>query len=120
MTADIHPKLPSNLAVLRGVVARPPVERRLPAGSRVLQFDVTTMGQGSLTSPVALHDETVTLDEGDPVIVVGQVVRRFFRAGGSTASRTEVVAAEVIRATKRPSTDRAVWRAIERLVLPET
>ncbi len=53
-------------------------------------------------------------------MVVGQVVRRFFRTGGSTASRTEVVAAEVIKATKRPSTDRAVWRAIERLVLTET
>ncbi len=47
MTADNHPKLPSNLAVLRGVVARQPVERRLPAGSRVLQFDIATLGSAS-------------------------------------------------------------------------
>jgi hypothetical protein len=118
MTAEPQPTLPNNLAVLRGFVTRPPVERRLPAGTRVLQFDVSIEGHPALTSPVALHHEVATIDEGDHVIIVGQVVRRFFRSGGSTASRTEVVATEVIKATKRPSTDRAMWRAIERL-LPE-
>lgn len=119
MTVDFQPKLPNNLAVLRGFVARPPVERRLPAGTRVLQFDIAIEGNPALTSPVALHHEAATIDEGDHVIVVGQVVRRFFRTGGSTASRTEVVATEVIKATKRPSTDRAVWRAIEGLLPTE-
>jgi hypothetical protein len=119
MTVDFPPTLPNNFAVLRGFVARPPVERRLPAGTRVLQFDVSIEGNPGLTSPVALHDEAVTVDEGDHVIVVGQVVRRFFRAGGSTASRTEVVATEIIKATKRPSANRAMWRAIERLLPPE-
>ena len=35
---------------------------------------------------------------GDDVVVVGRVRRRFFRAGGATASRTEVVAAAVVPA----------------------
>jgi len=119
MTLDTQPTLPHNLAVIRGFVARPPVERRLPAGTRVLQFDIVTEGHPGLTSPVALHHEAATIEEGDHVIVVGQVVRRFFRSGGSTASRTEVVATEVIKATKRPSTNRAVWRAIDGLLPPE-
>ncbi len=117
MTADFPaPTLPNNLAILRGFVVRPPVERRLPAGTRVVQFDLAIEGAPSMSSPVALHSETVVVDEGDHLIVVGQVVRRFFRSGGSTASRTEVVASEVIKATKRPSTTRAMWRAIGRLV----
>jgi len=119
MTVEYLPKLPNNLAVLRGFVARQPVERCLPAGTRVLQFDLTIEGEPGRTSPVALHSESVTVDEGDHLIVVGQVVRRFFRTGGSTASRTEVVAADVIKATKRPSTERAMWRAIQGLVVPE-
>ncbi|HEX2851537.1 MAG TPA: hypothetical protein VHN98_13335, partial [Acidimicrobiales bacterium] len=36
-----------------------------------------------------------TLDAGDEVVVVGHVSRRFFRAGGATQSRTEVVARSV-------------------------
>ncbi|HUF97445.1 MAG TPA: hypothetical protein VMM60_04895 [Ilumatobacter sp.] len=116
MTANSLPQLPNNLAVLRGFVARPPVARQLPAGGRVLQFDLATEGSNHLSSPVAIHDETVIVEEGDHIIVVGQVVRRFFRTGGATASRTEVGAAAIIKATKRPSTERAVWRASAKLV----
>lgn len=115
MTAPALPLLPNNLAVLRGFIAKPPIARQLPAGGTVLQFDVVIEGTRSLASPVALHDATASLAEGDHVIVVGQVIRRFFRTGGITASRTEVVATSVIKATKRPSTERAVWRAIEQL-----
>jgi hypothetical protein len=35
-------------------------------------------------------------DTGDAVVAVGRVRRRFFRAGGVTQSRTEVVAASVV------------------------
>ncbi|HET7523922.1 MAG TPA: hypothetical protein VFJ79_07250, partial [Acidimicrobiales bacterium] len=38
------------------------------------------------------------LDAGVGVVVVGRVRRRFFRSGGVTQSRTEVVASRVVRA----------------------
>jgi hypothetical protein len=38
------------------------------------------------------------LDAGDEVVVVGSVHRRFFQAGGATASRVEVEADIVVRA----------------------
>jgi single-strand DNA-binding protein len=36
--------------------------------------------------------------EGDDVVVVGRIRRRFFRAGGSTATRTEVHADKILSA----------------------
>jgi single-strand DNA-binding protein len=51
--------------------------------------------------PVAWFDPPAAasgLVAGDEVVVVGRVRRRFFRAGGATASRTEVVAAKVVPA----------------------
>ena len=52
---------------------------------------------------------------GEEVVVVGRVSRRFFRSGGSTQSRTEVVAEEVIPAANRPHVGRAM-AVVRRLV----
>jgi len=41
------------------------------------------------------------LEAGTEVVVVGSVRRRFFRTGGATASRTEVVATQVVPARQR-------------------
>ncbi len=52
--------------------------------------------------PVAWFDPpawATALDAGAGVVVTGRVRRRFFRAGGITQSRTEVVASKVVRAT---------------------
>ena len=45
----------------------------------------------------------VDLDVETEVVVVGRVRRRWFRSGGATQSRTEVLAVEVLpaRSTKR-------------------
>lgn len=48
------------------------------------------------------------LDEGVEVLVVGRVRQRYFRAGGSTASRTEVVAAQVVPLRRRAQVQRLV------------
>ena len=40
----------------------------------------------------------VKFGEGDDVVVIGRVRRRFFRAGGTTATRTEVHADSVLSA----------------------
>ena len=42
-----------------------------------------------------------TLEAGDEIVVVGSVRRRFFRAGGATASRVEVEAEAIARARDR-------------------
>jgi len=51
--------------------------------------------------PVVWYDAPASaedLDVDERVVVVGRVRRRFFNAGGSTQSRTEVVADAVVRA----------------------
>jgi single-strand DNA-binding protein len=65
--------------------------------------------------PVAWIDpapgDLACVQQGAEIMVVGTVRRRFFRVGGATQSRTEVVAAEVVAATDR----RRARRLLERL-----
>jgi single-strand DNA-binding protein len=108
---------PCNLVVLCGHVSSPPRSTELPSGSELLHLEVTTRVEGSAVSvPVVWLDPTTTFQAADEVVVVGQVRRRFFRAGGATASRTEVVAESVVRASRTRESARAVERAIARAV----
>jgi len=94
----------TNVVVLRGRVNRPPVERMLTSGDRLAAIDVTvpggvagaTTGQGprSQSVPLAWFGApawVADLAPGTEILVSGRVRRRFFRSGGSTQSRTEVV-----------------------------
>jgi single-strand DNA-binding protein len=89
-----------NLAVLRGTVAGDTRARDLPSGSTLIQLDLTTRDDsGTYSVPVAWFDPPAAaadLAAGMEVIVVGTVRRRFFRAGGATQSRTEVVADRIV------------------------
>ena len=92
-----------NVVVLQGRLARPAEERVLPSGDRLVGYEVTVDGPEGRneTVPVvwfAAPTSAVGLDVDTEVVVVGRVRRRFFRAGGATASRTEVVAEVVLRA----------------------
>ena len=94
-----------NLVVLEGVLAKPAQYRELPSGSRLLTLEVTVPREDAPAEPVpvAWFDApawAAALDGGSPVVVIGRVRRRFFRAGGATQSRTEVVAERVLRATE--------------------
>jgi single-strand DNA-binding protein len=94
-----------NVVVLQGVLARPAQDRVLPSGTRLLSLEVTVpRPDGPADSvPVAWFDapaSAAALDAGVEVVVVGRVRRRFFRAGGVTQSRTEVLASRVARATE--------------------
>ena len=109
-----------NVVVLRGRLSRPAELRELPSGERVVQLDVTIPrpSEKAETAPVVWYSApafATNLDVDDEVVVLGRVKRRFFRAGGSTQSRTEVVAESVVpvKQTKRVSTTLA--RAIARL-----
>lgn len=103
-----------NVNVLRGRLSSEPAARSLPSGTRLLSLEVTVavVDGPDESVPVAWFDppaKAPQLHAGDELLVVGRVRRRFFRAGGTTASRTEVVASEVIPARR----GRAVGRALD-------
>lgn len=113
-----------NVAVVRGNVTNGVTIRDLPAGGTVAQFDVSTrVGDGDrsvvISVPVALHDPSAAvlddLGKGGTFVVVGRVKRRFFRVGGATQSRTEVVAEVAIPARRRAQVERALAAAVEEL-----
>jgi single-strand DNA-binding protein len=104
------PAPPGNLTVLSGELAAAPTTRRLPSGGDVVGFDVVThvIDEGSesvVRVPVAWPEPPEravrALRQDLAVVVVGTVRRRFFRAGGTTQSRTEVVAGQVLPARRR-------------------
>jgi single-strand DNA-binding protein len=112
-----------NITILSGTLTSEPRVTRLSDRSVVHNFDVrapaeTPGGSGGTTAahlvPVAWYDpqRPPRLREGDAVVVLGAVRRRWFRAGGATQSRTEVVASVVARSGTRTA-ERALGRAIE-------
>ena len=114
-----------NIAVIRGNVHSEPNVRDLPAGGVVAQFDMIARirsdgRDSSVTVPIAWHDPAAAqlgvLVSGAEVLVVGTVRRRFFRVGGATQSRTEVVADVVIPARRRKQVDAALRGAVDRLL----
>lgn len=106
----------SNLVVLRGTVSSDPRQRDLPSGNTVTNVEVTTRTDVLTASvPVVVHDRPVDVVTGDEVVVVGHVHRRFFRAGGVTQSRTEVVAARLVPTRRARTAAKAVAAALELL-----
>ena len=104
----MHPT--TNLVVLRGTLSSDPRHRALPSGDELLSYEITTeTADGRLSVPVAWFSpkRPPAVRAGDEVVAVGLVRRRFFRAGGATISRTEVVADVVARADTRTA-DRAL------------
>lgn len=94
-----------NIVLLEGMLSRPATTRELPSGSVLCTLELTTRGtDGAATSvPVSWFDPPTTpsWDAGTDLVVFGTVRRRFFRAGGGTQSRTEVVAEQVVAADER-------------------
>ena len=90
-----------NIAVVIGTLTKPPETRRLASGLSLANFDVRVQraDESAESVPVTLFTgERAVLgwQEGEELLVVGRVRRRFFRVGGSTQSRTEVVADRVV------------------------
>jgi single-strand DNA-binding protein len=109
-----------NLVALEGRLARPAEQRLLPSGSHVVGIELTVRGeQGPAeTVPVSWLDAPAwasTLDTDAAIVVVGRVRRRFFKAGGSTQSRTEVVAETIVPATSVRRARTALARAGARI-----
>lgn len=109
-----------NVVAIEGTLSRPAAWRALPSGDEVVNLEVSVRddGQRAVSVPVAWFGAPARardLDEGDAVFVVGQVRRRFFRAGGATGSRTEVVADYVAAGSDRRRRQAALRRALERI-----
>lgn len=88
-----------NIVFLRGRLSRPAEVRVLESGTTVVNYEVTVTREGAPNDsvPVLWQDPPASARagnyaEGDEVVVLGRVRRRFFRTAGGTQSRTEVVA----------------------------
>ncbi|QGG95216.1 hypothetical protein [Actinomarinicola tropica] len=109
---------PLNVAVLCGTLSSDPVARTLPSGDvlHALEITVRVLDQPADTVPVVTATLPSGVAAGSEVLVVGRVRRRFFRAGSSTASRTEVVAERVVPTGRRAAARRVVEGIAQRLV----
>jgi len=91
-----------NIVILRGTLTRPAEQRELPSGDVVVAYEVrVARDEGPAESVPVVWSPPAgrgLLAAGEEVVVTGRVRRRFYRAGGATQSRTEVVAEAVARA----------------------
>ena len=108
-----------NITVLRGSLSRPPERRELPSGDEVVNYEVTvpaTDDRPAESVPVVWPYAPAGAENHDPdteLVVVGRTRRRFFRAGGLTQSRTEVVASHVVPARQAKRAARLVRDACQ-------
>ena len=109
-----------NIVVLSGAIIAEPEPRALADGSCRWSFDLATdapTAQGGverIVVPVVWSGAQLPpgCGSGADVGVVGRVRRRFFRSGGATVSRTEVVALGLVASTRRRPLATALARAI--------
>ena len=109
-----------NIVILQGTLSRPAQQRLLDSGDRLVAFDVTTRTDGARADTVPVvwfgaPPSAAGLGADTEVVVTGRVRRRFFRAGGATQSRTEVVADAVIPTRQRKKARAAIDLAVDDL-----
>jgi single-strand DNA-binding protein len=108
-----------NVVTLRGHLSRPAELRVLPSGLSLVGLELTIRREDAEKAesvPVVWYSApawAVDLDVGTDLFVVGHVARRFFRAGGSTQSRTEVVASTAVLARNSRGVENALGRAAD-------
>lgn len=113
----------TNVVVVRGRLSRPAAMRVLASGEHMVELQVAVAAPtgGRESVPVvwpAAPASAGTLDQDAEVTVVGRVRQRFFRTGGATQSRTEVVAEQVVPSRQRARARAAVARVARRLDEP--
>ena len=113
-----------NVVVVHGRLSRPAELRVLPSGDRLAALELSVTGpDGKGESVPVVWPEppaaAAELDVGHLVVVVGRVRRRFFRAGGQTQSRTEVVADRVVPARLAKRARGVLAEAVARLEASE-
>jgi single-strand DNA-binding protein len=111
---------PINLAVLTGHLSRPPEEVPLTSGDVLVRYELTVPrpDERAETVPVVAVSPPAyarALEVGAEVVVLGRVRRRFYSVGGTTRSRVEVVATDVVPTRRRVTVTRALERALATL-----
>lgn len=109
-----------NIVILVGTLSGVPRRTELPSGAVLWSLDLTTPASSGVSAssvPTVWHGDlpNEAWNAGTSLAVVGTARRRFFRAGGVTQSRTEVVATAIIEVTKRRTIDTAVRLALRSL-----
>ena len=110
----------TNLVILVGVLSRDAELRTLPSGDHLVALELTVRSDGAPgeSVPVAWPDgpeSAASWEAGEELLVTGRVRRRYFRAGGATQSRTEVVASRVVPTRRRATAGKALAAAVEEL-----
>ena len=118
MSKATVPVTGTNLSILVGTLSHDAEVRDLPSGDQVLSLDLTIRRDGAPAESVpvawfAAPPSATAWSAGTDLLVVGRVRRRFFRAGGTTQSRTEVVATRAVPTTRAASATKALRNALE-------
>jgi len=104
-----------NVVAVTGHLSSEPTLRELPTGSVLINYELTTRVDGAGVSvPLVWFDppKQVAVGVGDEIAAVGTIRRRFYRAGGVTQSRTELVVAHLGKADdKRALAAQRKWLA---------
>jgi len=108
-----------NVAIVQGRVKGEPDRRSARDGTLLLSFDVAVATSDGASQHVPItwagpEGREPRVEPGLLVTVVGQVLRRFYRSGGKTQSRTDVRAERVVRgagARANSAIDSALGRA---------
>ena len=120
MSTTTVPTAGTNLTILVGRLSRDAELRTLPSGDQLVAFELTVRPEdGPAESvPVTWPDPPAsasTWTAGEELIVTGRVRRRYFRAGGSTQSRTEVVANRAVPTRRKAAAGKALTAALQAL-----
>jgi len=116
-TPSTHPLAGTNLTILVGVLSRDAELRTLPSGDRLVALELTIRPEGGPAESVpvawpAAPESAASWGAGEELLVTGRVRRRFFTAGGTTQSRTEVVASRIVPTRRRASASKALVAAL--------
>ena len=114
-----------NVVVVHGTLSGEPEVRVLASGLEVLSWDVSTSVEGGGTHSVPVRWESPSASvkscaKGAEVMVLGVVRRRFFRAGGATQTRVEVLADAFANPRRAAAVARLRTKADERLLAGAT
>jgi len=110
-----------NIVLIEGTLLDAPAPATLADGRQVLTGTVTVRDGdvgGAESVPFSWFDPPARasgLGAGERVALVGRVRRRFFRTGGVTASRTDVVVEHLVRAGHRRRLRARLDRAVAEL-----
>lgn len=106
-----------NIVIVQGTLLDRPIERTLGDGRTVLTGTILVdEGRGRESVPFSWFsapDGASKLDESMPVVAVGRINRRFFRAAGRTESMTDLVVTRLVQAHHRRRVSTAVRNALE-------